>query len=136
MKLIKNEQIEKNVVKLTIEVDKEAFEKAIEKANKNVNRALIGGALSLGANIEIIGIPFRWTISSMFFVAFFEQQDKNPKDIAQIKTTLKYFPKDFISSPLTSLRKIIYRKIDLSNFFTKWSEKKTHTRFGAQEKSI
>ena len=30
MKLIKNEQTEKNTVKLTIEVDKEAFEKATE----------------------------------------------------------------------------------------------------------
>ncbi|MBQ8309949.1 MAG: amidohydrolase [Clostridia bacterium] len=30
---------------------------AIKEANKKVNRALIGGALSLGANIEIIDIP-------------------------------------------------------------------------------
>ena len=29
MKLIKNEQTEKNTVKLTIEVDKESFEKAL-----------------------------------------------------------------------------------------------------------
>ena len=31
MKLIKNEQTEKNTVKLTIEVDKEAFEKVLNK---------------------------------------------------------------------------------------------------------
>ncbi|MBO5369742.1 MAG: trigger factor [Clostridia bacterium] len=44
MKLIKNEQIEKNVVKLTIEVDKEAFEQAIEKAyRKNVKQIALPG---------------------------------------------------------------------------------------------
>ena len=44
MKLIKNEQLEKNVVKLTIEVDKEAFEKAIEKAyKKNVKQIALPG---------------------------------------------------------------------------------------------
>lgn len=44
MKLIKNEQIEKNVVKLTIEIDKEAFEKALEKSyKKNVKQIAIPG---------------------------------------------------------------------------------------------
>ena len=44
MKLIKNEQIEKNTVKLTIEVDKEAFEKAIDKAyKKNVKQITLPG---------------------------------------------------------------------------------------------
>ncbi|MBE7051059.1 MAG: trigger factor [Ruminococcaceae bacterium] len=44
MKLIKNEQIEKNTVKLTIGVDKETFEKAIEKAyKKNVKQIAIPG---------------------------------------------------------------------------------------------
>ena len=44
MKLIKNEQIEKNTVKLTIEVDKEAFEKAIDKAyKKNVKQIALPG---------------------------------------------------------------------------------------------
>ncbi|MBE7049835.1 MAG: trigger factor [Ruminococcaceae bacterium] len=44
MKLIKNEQIEKNTVKLTIEVDKETFEKAIDKAyKKNVKQIALPG---------------------------------------------------------------------------------------------
>ncbi len=44
MKLIKNEQTDKNVVKLTIEVDKEAFEKALEKAyKKNVKQIALPG---------------------------------------------------------------------------------------------
>ena len=37
MKLIKNEQLEKNLVKLTVEVDKEAFDAAMTKSfKKNV----------------------------------------------------------------------------------------------------
>ncbi len=37
MKLIKNEQLEKNSVKLTVEVDKEAFDAAMTKSfKKNV----------------------------------------------------------------------------------------------------
>ena len=44
MKLIKNEQIEKNTVKLTIGVDKETFEKAVDKAyKKNVKQITIPG---------------------------------------------------------------------------------------------
>lgn len=44
MKLIKNEKTDKNVVKLTIEVDKEAFEKALEKAyKKNVKKIALPG---------------------------------------------------------------------------------------------
>ncbi len=44
MKLIKNEQTEKNTVKLTIEVDKEAFEKALEKSyRKNVKQIALPG---------------------------------------------------------------------------------------------
>ncbi len=44
MKLIKNEQTEKNTVKLTIQVDKEAFEKALEKAyKKNVKQIALPG---------------------------------------------------------------------------------------------
>ncbi len=44
MKLIKNEQTEKNTVKLTIEIDKETFEKAIEKAyRKNVKQIALPG---------------------------------------------------------------------------------------------
>jgi len=44
MKLIKNEQTEKNTVKLTIEIDKETFEKAIEKAyKKNVKQITLPG---------------------------------------------------------------------------------------------
>ncbi len=44
MKLIKNEQIEKNTVKLTIGIDKEAFEKALDKAyKKNVKQIAIPG---------------------------------------------------------------------------------------------
>ena len=34
MKLLKNETIEKNSVKLTIEIDKEAFDAAIQKSYK------------------------------------------------------------------------------------------------------
>jgi len=44
------------VVQLESYVRGKSFE-AIEKNNKKVNRALIGAALSLGANIEIIDIP-------------------------------------------------------------------------------
>ena len=44
MKLIKNEQVEKNTVKLTIEIDKETFEKAIEKSyKKNVKQITLPG---------------------------------------------------------------------------------------------
>jgi trigger factor len=44
MKLLKNETIEKNVVKLTIEVDKEAFAAAVEKSyKKNVKKIAIPG---------------------------------------------------------------------------------------------
>lgn len=44
MKLIKNETVEKNVVKLTFEVDKEAFEKAMEKSyKKNVKHIALAG---------------------------------------------------------------------------------------------
>ena len=44
MKLIKNEQIEKNTVKLTIAIDKEAFEAAVEKAyKKNVKQIALPG---------------------------------------------------------------------------------------------
>jgi len=44
MKLIKNEQIEKNTVKLTIGIDKEAFEAALEKAyRKNVKQIALPG---------------------------------------------------------------------------------------------
>lgn len=44
MKLIKNEQTEKNTVKLTIEIDKESFEKALEKAyKKNVKQIALPG---------------------------------------------------------------------------------------------
>ncbi len=44
MKLLKNETIEKNTVKLTIEVDKEAFAKALEKSyKKNVKQIAIPG---------------------------------------------------------------------------------------------
>ena len=45
---------------------------AIAKANKKVDRALIGGALSLGANIEIIDIPG--------YSPF--KNDENMKDVA------------------------------------------------------
>ena len=44
MKLIKNEQTEKNTVKLTIEVDKDAFEAAVQKAyKKNVKKIALPG---------------------------------------------------------------------------------------------
>ncbi len=44
MKLIKNEQIEKNTVKLTIAIDKETFEAAVEKAyKKNVKQIALPG---------------------------------------------------------------------------------------------
>ena len=44
MKLLKNETIEKNIVKLTIEVDKEAFAAAVEKSyKKNVKKIAIPG---------------------------------------------------------------------------------------------
>ncbi len=44
MKLIKNEQTEKNTVKLTFEVDSEAFEKALEKSyKKNVKMIALPG---------------------------------------------------------------------------------------------
>ncbi len=44
MKLLKNETVEKNVVKLTIEVDKEAFAAAVEKSyKKNVKKIAIPG---------------------------------------------------------------------------------------------
>ena len=44
MKLLKNEQTEKNTVKLTIEVDKEAFEKAMDKSyRKNVKQIMLPG---------------------------------------------------------------------------------------------
>ena len=44
MKLLKNETIEKNSVKLTIEIDKEAFDAAIQKAyKKNVKHIAIPG---------------------------------------------------------------------------------------------
>ncbi len=44
MKLLKNETIEKNTVKLTIEVDKEAFASAVEKSyKKNVKQIAIPG---------------------------------------------------------------------------------------------
>ncbi len=44
MKLLKNETIEKNTVKLTIEVDKEAFASALEKSyKKNVKQIAIPG---------------------------------------------------------------------------------------------
>ncbi len=44
MKLLKNETIEKNVVKLTIEVDSEAFKAAIEKSyKKNVKQIALPG---------------------------------------------------------------------------------------------
>ena len=44
MKLIKNEQIEKNTVKLTIGIDKETFEAALEKAyKKNVKQIALPG---------------------------------------------------------------------------------------------
>lgn len=44
------------IAKLESYVRGSSFE-AIESSNKKVNRALIGGALSLGANVEIIDIP-------------------------------------------------------------------------------
>ena len=44
MKLLKNETIEKNTVKLTIEVDSEAFKAAIEKSyKKNVKQIALPG---------------------------------------------------------------------------------------------
>ena len=44
MKLLKNEAIEKNTVKLTIEVDKEAFAAAVEKSyKKNVKQIALPG---------------------------------------------------------------------------------------------
>jgi len=44
MKLLKNEQTEKNTVKLTIEVDKEAFEKAMDRSyKKNVKQIMLPG---------------------------------------------------------------------------------------------
>ena len=44
MKLIKNEQLDKNTVKLTIEIDKEAFEAAMTKSyKKNVKYINIPG---------------------------------------------------------------------------------------------
>ena len=44
MKLLKNETIEKNTVKLTIEVDKEAFAAAVEKSyKKNVKQIALPG---------------------------------------------------------------------------------------------
>jgi len=44
MKLIKNEQTATNIVKLTIEVDKEAFEKALDKSyRKNVKQIALPG---------------------------------------------------------------------------------------------
>ena len=44
MKLLKNETVEKNIVKLTIEVDKEAFAAAVEKSyKKNVKKIAIPG---------------------------------------------------------------------------------------------
>lgn len=49
-----------NAIPETVQIESyvrgKTFE-AIEKANQKVNRALIGGALSIGANIEIIDIP-------------------------------------------------------------------------------